>query len=599
MILVGYKGKTRAWRSIAVHDGEVSFEEKNGILFRVFKIFDANGEQATRQVVVPQPLRQQVMNVAHSSILGGHLGVKKTTDKITSNFYWPGIHSDITRFCQSCDICQRTVAKGNVSKVPIEKMPLIDTPFKRVAVDLVGPIYPPSESGHRYILTLVDYATRYPDAVPLKSITTESVAEALVDMYSRLGVPEEVLSDMGAQFVSECMAEVSRPMCNGLVEKFNGTLKCMLKRLCSEQPKQWHRYINALLFAYREVPQASMGFSPFELLYGRTVRGPMTILKELWTEEFDEAEVKTSYQYVIDLREKLEQTLKLAREELKRSQARYQRYYNRNAKDRKFVVGDKVLILLPTDKNKLLMQWKGPFEVEKIVGTNDYGIQVGGKVKTFHANMLKKYIERKTADDVKDQKQELDGDDDGDDKENSVGGPVLHLTAASIIETSIGGSNGAVDDEELLELGPTAPKETAADVVLGERLTEEQRVQLEELIDRYEHIFTDVPGDSNLTEHQIEVTSEEPIRSKPYAIPYNVRESLKEDIQAMLQMGVIRESKSPYASPVVVVRKKDCTNRVCVDYRKLNRLTVFDPAPGNTAEEIFQKMAKKKIFHEN
>ena len=352
-----------------IHDGEVSFEE-NGILFRVFKIFDANGEQATRQVVVPQPLRQQVMNVAHSSILGGHLGVKKTTDKITSNFYWPGIHSDITRFCQSCDICQRTVTKGNVSKVPIEKMPLIDTPFKRVAVDLVGPIYPPSESGHRYILTLVDYATRYPDAVPSKSITTESVAEALVDMYSRLGVPEEVLSDMGAQFVSECMAEVSRllsirqlttspyhPMCNGLVEKFNGTLKCMLKRLCSEQPKQWHRYINALLLAYREVPQASMGFSPFELLYGRTVRGPMTILKELWTEEFDEAEVKTSYQYVIDLREKLERTLKLAREELKRSQARYQRYYNRNAKDRKFVVGDKVLILLPTDKNKLVMQW--------------------------------------------------------------------------------------------------------------------------------------------------------------------------------------------------------------------------------------------------
>ena len=226
------------------------------------------------------------MNVAHSSILGGHLGVKKTTDKITSNFYWPGIHSDITRFCQSCDICQRTVAKGNVSKVPIEKMPLIDTPFKRVAVDLVGPIYPPSESGHRSILTLVDYATRYPDAVPLKSITTESVAEALVDMYSRLGVPEEVLSDMGAQFVSECMAEVSRllslrqlttspyhPMCNGLVEKFNGTLKCMLKRLCSEQPKRLHRYVNALLFAYREVPQASMGFSPFQLLYGRTVRG--------------------------------------------------------------------------------------------------------------------------------------------------------------------------------------------------------------------------------------------------------------------------------------------------------------------------------------
>ena len=89
-------------------------------------------------------------------------------------------------------------------------MPLIDTPFKRVAVDIVGPIAPPSEAGHRYILTLVDYATRYPEAVPFKKITTEAVAEALLDIYSRVGIPEEVLTDQGTQFTSECMQEVSR-----------------------------------------------------------------------------------------------------------------------------------------------------------------------------------------------------------------------------------------------------------------------------------------------------------------------------------------------------------------------------------------------------
>ena len=100
-------------------------------------------------------------------------------------------------------------------------------------------------------------------------------------------------------------------MCNGLVEKFNGTLKTMLRRLCNEQPEQWHRYINALLFAYREVPQESTGFSPFELLYGRTVRGPMHILKELWTKDGTESEVKISYQYVFELRERLEETLKI------------------------------------------------------------------------------------------------------------------------------------------------------------------------------------------------------------------------------------------------------------------------------------------------
>ena len=192
-------------------------------------------------------------------------------------------------------------------------------------VCLVGPIHPLSEKGHRYIFTLVDYATRYPEAIPLKSISTEAVAEALVDIYSRLGVPEEVLSDMGTLFVSECMKEVSRllrirqltttpypPMCNGLVEKFNGTLKTMLQRLCTEQPKQWYRYINALLFAYQEVPQESTHFSPFELLYGRTVWGPMYILKELWTNDVKKSEVKNSYQYVFELRERLDQTLKIA-----------------------------------------------------------------------------------------------------------------------------------------------------------------------------------------------------------------------------------------------------------------------------------------------
>ena len=135
---------------------------------------------------------------------------------------WPGLRQDVIRFCRSCDVCQRTVKRGSVRKVPLGSMPLIDSPFKRVAVDIVGPIAPPREAGHRYILTLVDYATRYPEfhsteaatrypeAVPLKKITTEAVAEALLDIYSRVGIPEEVLTDQGTQFMSKCMQEVSR-----------------------------------------------------------------------------------------------------------------------------------------------------------------------------------------------------------------------------------------------------------------------------------------------------------------------------------------------------------------------------------------------------
>jgi len=86
---------------------------------------------------------------------------------------------DVTRFCHSCDVCQRTVSKGRIQKVPLGKMPIIDTLFKRVAIDLVGEIFPPSSRGHRHILTVLDYATRYPEAVALKKTTTIAVAEAV------------------------------------------------------------------------------------------------------------------------------------------------------------------------------------------------------------------------------------------------------------------------------------------------------------------------------------------------------------------------------------------------------------------------------------
>ena len=384
----------------------VSYEKRGGIWYRLRQRKDDLGD-TQKQILVPKSLRERVMEVAHDSLFGGHLGIKKTEDRIQTNFFWPGLHADVTSFCRSCDVCQKTVDKGSVPRAPLGDMPLIDQPFKRVAIDLVGPIAPASDKGHRYILTLVDYATRYPEAVPLKKIDTETVAEALLDMYSRIGVPEEVLSDLGTQFTSDCMKEVSRllsirrlttspyhPACNGLVEKFNGTLKRMLRRLCHEQPRQWHRYINPLLFAYREARQEATGFSPFELLYGRTVRGPVQILKELWSKEENVPEVNTSYQYVLELRERLDETMKLAQAELEKNHERNKKLYNRKTKKRVFQEGDKVLVLLPTDHNKLLMQWKGPFEIKGCKGGNNYVIEINRRVRTYHINMLKLYVER-------------------------------------------------------------------------------------------------------------------------------------------------------------------------------------------------------------
>ena len=248
-------------------------------------------------------------------------------------------------------------------------------------------MFPASSRGHRYILTVVDYASRYSEAVALKSISTVAVAEALVNIFSRVGISKEILSDQGTQFTSAMIKEIGRllsvkqltttpyqPQCYGLVERFNGTLKTMLKRMCGERPKDWDRYLNAILFAYRESPQESLGFAPFELLYGRSVNGPLQIVRQLWTKEQSDPDVRTTYQYVVDLRNWLQKTWDLAHDELRRKQVCQKRQFDYRAKPKTFTAGEQVLVLLPTSEKKLLMQWKGPFEVFEHVEKHDYRI---------------------------------------------------------------------------------------------------------------------------------------------------------------------------------------------------------------------------------
>ena len=143
------------------------FVIEDDMLFRYFQSPKVSNNNIFEQLVVSSPHRMTVIKLAHDCVLSGHLGIKKTTDRVLSNFYWPGVQGDVGRYCRSCDVCQRTVPKGKVSPVPLQSLLLIDTPVERVAVDLIGPIFPASERGNKYVLTLVDYSTTYPEAVAL------------------------------------------------------------------------------------------------------------------------------------------------------------------------------------------------------------------------------------------------------------------------------------------------------------------------------------------------------------------------------------------------------------------------------------------------
>lgn len=127
--------------------------------------------------------------------MAGHLG-KKTTDRILKRFYWPGIFHDRA---ESCERCQKA-AKQGTARAKLIPLPIIDEPFHRIAMDMVGPLER-SAAEDRYILVICDYATRYPEAVPLQSIEADHIAEELVKLFARVGIPEEILTDQGTNFI--------------------------------------------------------------------------------------------------------------------------------------------------------------------------------------------------------------------------------------------------------------------------------------------------------------------------------------------------------------------------------------------------------------
>ena len=557
---------------------KIRYNKIDGLIYRICEDSQNRYEIGKKQLVVPKLYTRQILELAHESIFSGHFSHRKTSDKLFQKFFWPGASSDVVRFCKSCVVCQKHGAKGNVMKVPLKSMPVISEPFSRIAIDLIGPISPVSQQGNRYILTIIDYATRFPEAVALKNIDTITIAESLVEVFSRVGIPREILSDRGSQFKSDLMSEINRLMsikalftspyhaaCNGAVERLNGVLKSMLKKLCVDHPSDWDRYIPSVLFAYREIPNDTLKYSPFELLYGRSIRGPLSILYELWTKENMNPELKTTYQYVFDLRNRLEETSKLAVQNAEISSGQYKKYYDLKTKNRSFKVGEEVLLLLPTSSNKFSMQWRGPYKVEQCHDNGvDYVIKVKGKSKLFHVNMLKKFYRR----------------------ENEMEG-------SGMVQFCM------VDEEEESDVCDISfYSYNKSEVNINPDLDVRMKGEMNDLVKKFSDVFCDVPGKTKTLEHMINLTTDIPVRKKPYQIPHHLIDEFDKEVDSMLKLGIIEPSTSPYCSPVVFVRKHDNSWRLCIDFRALNDITVFDSEPMPSRDEALKNFVGDRYFSE-
>ncbi len=146
-------------------------------LYRVTQ--DAQSKQDTTQLLVPKSRREMLFQAAHCNPMAGHLGQATTLNRLMAHFFWPGIHENVRRWCasESASECQLVNPPAS-PKAPLRPLPLMQVPFELIGMDLIGPLER-SARGHRFALVLVDYATRYPEAVALRNISAKSVAECV------------------------------------------------------------------------------------------------------------------------------------------------------------------------------------------------------------------------------------------------------------------------------------------------------------------------------------------------------------------------------------------------------------------------------------
>lgn len=612
-------------RDQKVEDGKPFFTVENDVLFRVYC---SPTKEQYKQLMVPESLRERTTLFAHESILSGHMGITSTYRKLMKEFYFPGMHDYCRRLVGSCKLCQQGANRSVNGKAPTGSLPVIKEAFHSVYIDLVGKFPVASSEGHTHLLTILDAATTYLIAVPLKKTDSITIAEALMHVFNQYGYAKYVYCDNGSNLTSEVMDEVYRTLnierrsspvyhpqaCK--VERFHGVIKQILRKLVVDQPKEWHRFIDPLCFAIRTTPSSS-GFSAFELLFGRDARTHLTFLRELWSGQDKEQDGKVVYQYVLDLQNKIAQTCDFAQKELAKIRNRNHNRLNKNARLRTFKTGQKVWVLNTRNEGKFDFNWVGPAEILERRGQVTYLVKFSNNnERVYHINMLKPFIDRDMIEKGNGKRQQSTNDssktacDDDDDNDNLDDlGITASTTAMGFIEVSDddhddddGDDKGKIDLKQNLSDLPvpsSTATETWKDVIVNPDLNNSEKERIWKLLEKYKEVFSDVPSQTNLITCKIQVKSDEPIRHKAYPVPIHLRPAIEKELSKMVENDWIEPAGEDvnYASPLVVVRKKGSQDlRLCVSYKSLNEVTISDPTPVSDIESILGNIGKSRIF---
>ncbi|XP_064383224.1 uncharacterized protein LOC135348618 isoform X3 [Halichondria panicea] len=354
-----------------------NFKFENGSLY--YKKHTKAADAADWRICVrSNEEKSRILEDCHAA--GGHFGRDRTIDKICSRFYWKSMVEEIREYVKNCSQCQRmnpAFVKTNAKLHPISVQPKV---WHQVGIDLIGPL-PITPNGSKYVVTLVDYFSKWAEAAPLPDKTAFGVAMFLYNLFCRFGFCEVLISDQGREFVNQVNTELFRftgtehrvtsayhPQTNGLTERFNQTLQTALLKYVNDSQTDWDYHLPAILFAYRTSKQKATKYSPFELMFCRKPVLPIQL--ELGSEgeleqSWDISAIMTHARAVTKLKDDIHSK---AKKNIDNAQEKDKMYYDRKHADKRvFKTGTLVWLRNSAREckkgDKLKPRWLGPYTV--------------------------------------------------------------------------------------------------------------------------------------------------------------------------------------------------------------------------------------------
>ena len=378
----------------------------DGVLTKKFTKINETGSY--NQCIVPKELRKDLIYQVHNTVLSGHLGSKRTKQKLLQKYYWYNMKEDVNNYILGCDICESNKKTQKTPKAPLGSL-RTGAPMDCLATDILGPL-PKTPRNNRYILVVTDHFSKWVEVLPIQDQTAATCAHVMLnEVISRFGCPLSIHSDQGRNYESNIFKELCQmleirktrtspknPKGNAVAERFNKTLVRMIKAYLRGEQENWDLNLGCLASAYRSTVHESTGVTPNLIMLGREVRIPAEIAYGRTT-HYDQSQVTSYGEYVEYLKSHMQKAHEVARKHTKASTKRHKEIYDTKISVNKYENGD-FIWLLNEDRTKGIAQkleptYKGPYIVTKKMSELNFVIQLDnkGNEKLVHHNKLKPY----------------------------------------------------------------------------------------------------------------------------------------------------------------------------------------------------------------